>query len=151
MRLIEFVLIRNAVLNKNNKPTNIPNKNTLCKIYRKEKIFNKWIFSISKLEKFETLPEQKRFLINWGVIIPRFRFFSMHNKWVIAVSKLVHLFLLGTVCPIRTASEKVFLIRTILCKTHRKTFFLVNKVFSYLNLEIFLCVRIKNVCLLIIH
>ncbi len=45
---------------------------------------------------------------------------------------------------IRTVSEEVFLIETIHVKPIEKNFLLVNEVFSYLDLKIFLYVRIKT-------
>jgi hypothetical protein len=58
--------------------------------------------------------------------------------------KMFRLFLLGTVFLIRTASEKMFLIRTDHVKYIEKQNSLLNGLFLYLNLKISFCVRIEK-------
>ncbi len=58
------------------------------------------------------------------------------------------LFVLGTLFLIRTASEKMFLKRTVYIKYIEKNFFLVNEYFFYLNLKIVLCFRHKKCSLI---
>ena len=60
---------------------------------------------------------------------PKVQIFSIYNNWVIQVLKLTLLFLLGTLFLIRTASEKIFLIRTIYVKYIENKIFLVNELF----------------------
>ncbi len=57
---------------------------------------------------------------------------------------MLRLFLLGTVFLIRTASEKMFLIRTDHVKYIEKQNFLLNGLFLCLNLKISFRVRIEK-------
>ncbi len=75
---------------------------------------------------------------------PKVQIFSINNNWVIKFKKMTPLFFLGTLFLIRTASEKLFLIRTAYIKYIEKNFFLVNEHFFYLNLKIVLCFRHKK-------
>lgn len=68
---------------------------------------------------------------------PKVQIFSIWNGWVIPFPKFIFLFLLGTMCLIRTASKKMFLIRTFHVKYIEKNYFPVNEGFPYLNLNFF--------------
>ncbi len=57
---------------------------------------------------------------------------------------MLRLFLLGTVFLIRTASKKMFLIRTDHVKYMEKENFLLNGLFLYLNSKISFHVRIEK-------
>ena len=61
---------------------------------------------------------------------------------------MTSLFVLRALFLKRTASEKMFLKRTVYIKYIEKKFFLVNECFFYLNLKIFLCFRHKKCSLI---
>ncbi len=75
---------------------------------------------------------------------PKVQIFSIYNNWVIKFLKMTSLFVLRALFLKRTASEKMFLKRTVYIKYIEKNFFLVNEYFFYLNLKIFLCFRHKK-------
>ena len=75
---------------------------------------------------------------------PKVQIFTICNNWVIKFLKIGRLLLLGTLFPIRTTSEKMFLIRTPYAKYIENKKFLVNEYFLYLNWKTSSCVRIKK-------
>ncbi len=79
---------------------------------------------------------------------PKVQIFSIYNNWVIKFLKMTSLFVLRALFLKRTASEKMFLKRTVYIKYIGKLFFLVNECFFYLNLKIFLCFRHKKCSLI---
>jgi hypothetical protein len=79
---------------------------------------------------------------------PKVQIFSIYNNRVIKFLKMTPLFVLGTVFLKRTASEKMFLKRTVHIKYIEKKSFLVNECFFYLNLKIFLYFHHKKCSLI---
>jgi hypothetical protein len=64
---------------------------------------------------------------------PKVQIFPIYNNWVIKFLKMTFLFLLGTLFLNRTASEKMFLIRTDRVKYIEKKDFSLNELFLRLN------------------
>ena len=84
------------------------------------------------------------FLDTQGVLIQRFRFFQVIVTDLFNLEKNMYLFELGTLYLIRTASKKMFLIRTHSRKYIEKKTFSVNETFLCFNIEISFCFRYIN-------
>jgi hypothetical protein len=79
---------------------------------------------------------------------PEVQIFSNPFDWDIQFKKISSMFELGPLCLIRTASEKMFLIRTNSRKYIEKKNFLVNETFSCFNFKISFSFRYRK-CFLI--
>ena len=140
MRIIEFVLIRYTVPNKNHNEKNVPNKNISYKIHRKKSFLVNGLFYSSN-KKFRYISLTKNVLRHLIPLNLKVQIFSICNNKVIALLKITRLFLLGSLFLIRTVSEKMFLIRTFHIIYIEKNYFLINYVFSCFKfkISIFFC------------
>jgi hypothetical protein len=101
-------------------------------------------FLIAKSSKFRDSSEIKNIPCHSRSYNPKVQIFPIDNDYVMKFLKMFLLFLLGTVFLIRTASEKMFLIRTDHVKYIEKQNFLLNGLFLCLNLKISFRVRIEK-------
>jgi hypothetical protein len=101
-------------------------------------------FLIAKSSKFRDSSEIKNIPCQSRSYNPKVQIFPIDNDYVMKFLKMFLLFLLGTVFLIRTASEKMFLIRTDHVKYIEKQNFLLNGLFLCLNLKISFRVRIEK-------
>jgi hypothetical protein len=101
-----------------------------------------WTWKFSYTPGTKNVPHQSR------SYNPKVQIFSINNNWVIKFKKMTPLFFLGTLFLKRTASEKMFLKRTVYIKYIEKKFFLVNECFYDLNLKFFLCLHHKKCSLI---